>query len=253
MSARRAAAVALLALSLPAAAYVPPAAGILRRMGERRAGLSLASLEVAGTVELEAAEASRLTARGLSRGADGRLSIPARLLVKVPGRCRLELVPAGVAAADRPYVSVADGRLAGRGGLEQVPAAAALVRSACALLGVRVAGDAAGTYAAALSRRGVAVHEATLGRFDGRLAYVLGGRDRDARPLAFVDKETFQPLRLVALEGAALLDLRLLGWGTPPGGEAFPRAAEVHEGEALRLRFTTTRATPNVRVADTLF
>ena len=57
----------------------------------------------------------------------------------------------------------------------------------------------------------------------------------------------------VALEGAALLDVRLLGWGAPPGGEAFPRAAEVHEGEALRLRFTTTRATPNARLADTLF
>jgi hypothetical protein len=150
-------------------------------------------------------------------------------------------------------VSLADGRLAGRGGLEQVPSAAALVRAACALIGVRVTGDAAGTYAAALSRRGVAVHDATLGRFDGRLAYVLGGRERDSRPLAFVDKETFQPLRLVALEGAALLDVRLLGWGAPPGGEAFPRAAEVHEGEALRLRFTTGRATPNARLADTLF
>lgn len=251
--ARRAAAAIALALSLPALAYVPPAAGILRRMGERRAGLALSTLEVAGTLELEAPEASRLTARGLLRGPDGRLSVPARLLVKVPGRCRLELTPAGAAAAERPYVSVADGRLAGRGGLEQVPAAAALVRATCALLGVRMAGDAAGHYAAALTRRGVAVNDATLGRFDGRLAYVLGGREREARPLAFVDKETYQPLRLLALEGPALLDVRLLGWGAAPGGEAFPRAVEVRESDALRLRFTTARATPNARLADTLF
>lgn len=254
MSARRAAAaLVLLALSPAALAYVPPAAGILRRMGERRAQLSLGSLEVSGTAELEAADAGRLIARGLAPGPDGRLSAPARLLVKVPGRCRLELAPPGVAAAERPAVSVADGRLTGRGGLEQVPAAAALVRAACALLGVRVAGDAAGPYAAALSRRGVAVHEATLGRFEGRLAYVLGGRERDAIPLAFVDKETLQPLRLVAREGAALLDVRLLGWGAPPGGEAFPRAVEVHEGEALRLRFTTARTTPNPRLPDASF
>src|SRR5512144_1201660 len=126
--ARRAAAALALALSLPALAYVPPAAGILRRMGERRAGLALASLEVAGTLELEAPEASRLTARGLAPGPDGRLTSPARLLVKVPGRCRLELAPAGVSAAERPYVAVTEGRLAGRGGLEQVLAAAALVR-----------------------------------------------------------------------------------------------------------------------------
>lgn len=250
---RHAAAALALALSLPALAYVPPAAGILRRMGERRAGLSLASLEVAGTLELEAPEASRLAARGLAPGPDGRLTAPARLLVKVPGRCRLELAPAGVSAAERPYVAVAEGRLAGRGGLEQVPAAAALVRGACALLGVRVTGDASGPYSAALTRRGVAVNDATIGRFDGRLAYVLGGREREARPLVFVDKETFQPLRLLMQEGTALLDVRLLGWGAPPGGEAFPRAAEVREGDALRLRFTTARTTPNARLAETLF
>lgn len=250
---RRAAAAVALALALPALAYVPPAAVILRRMGERRAGLSLASLEVAGTIELEAPEATRLAARGLAPGPDGRLTTPARLLVKVPGRCRLELAPTGVSAAERPYVAVAEGRLVGRGGLDQVPAAVALVRGACALLGVRVAGDAAGPYTAALTRRGVAVTDATIGRFDGRLAYVLGGREREARPLVFVDKDTFQPLRLLTQEGTALLDVRLLGWGAAPEGEAFPRTAEVREGDALRLRFTMSRMTPNARLLDALF
>jgi hypothetical protein len=253
VTARGVVAALALALALPALAYVPAPAGILRRMGERRAELSLAALEVTGTLQLEGRDASRLLAGDLVRGPQGQVSAPARFLMKVPGRCRLELTPAGVAAAARPFVSIVEGRVGGHGGLEQVPAAVALVRSACALLGVRVGGDASGAYAAALSRRGVALGDATLGRFDGRLAYVIGGRARDAKPLVFVDKDTFQPLRLVSPEGAALLDVRLLGWGSPTGGDAFPRAVEVLEGDALRLRFTTERAAPNARLGDVVF
>lgn len=253
MSPRRAAAALALALALPALAYVPPPAGILRHMGERRAELSLGALEVSGTLQLEGPAAGRLAAEGLVRGPEGQVSAPARFLMKVPGRCRLELAPAGLAATGRPFVSIVNGRLGGRGGLEQVPAAAALVRAACALLAVRVAGDASGAYAAALARHGVTLSQASLGRFDGRLAYVIGGRARDAAPLLFVDKDSFQPLRLISPEGAALQDVRLLGWGSATGGDAFPRAVEVLEGEALRLRFTTERATPNARLPDAAF
>lgn len=253
MSRRGAFAALALALALPALAYIPPASGILRRMGERRAELSLGAIEVSGTLQLEGPAASRLPAEGLARGPQGQVSAPARFLMKVPGRCRLELAPDGVAPPARPFVTMVNGRLGGRGGLEQVPAAVALVRSACALLGVRGGGDASGAYAAALSRSGVALADVSLGRFDGRLAYVVGGRAREARPLVYVDKDTFQPLRLISPEGSALLDVRLLGWGSPAGGDAFPRAVEVLEGEALRLRFTIDRAAPNARLADGLF
>lgn len=253
MSWRGASAALALVVALPALAYVPPASAVLRRMGARRAELSLGALEVSGTVQLEGATASRLSTEGLARDLQGQLSAPARFLMKVPGRCRLELAPAGVDPQARPFVALVDGRLRGGGGLEQVPAAVALVRAACALLGVRVGGDASGAYAAALSRSGVGLAEVSLGRFDGRLAYVVGGRARDAKPLVFVDKETLQPLRLLSPEGGALLDVRLLGWGSAAGGELFPLAVEVLEGEALRLRFATDRAARNARLADRLF
>ena len=51
----------------------------------------------------------------------------------------------------------------------------------------------------------------------------------------------------------ALRDVRLLGWGSPTGGDWFPRAAEVWEREAPRLRFTTERAAANPKLAELLF
>jgi hypothetical protein len=253
---RRRALAALLvaALAAPAAAYLLPSAAILRRVGERRAALAVDALDVTGTFQAEGPAAERIAAAaGLPRGPAGEVTAPARFLLKVPGRCRLQLEPADVAEAARPFLSLRDGRLTGRGGLEASPAAAALVRAACALLATPSAGDASGAYAAALGRRGVSVAEVSLGRFDGRIAYVLGGRARDAKPLAFVDKDSYQPLRLVMPEGGSLQDVRLLGWGSPTGGDWFPRAVEAHEGDQLRIRFTTERATANVKLADTVF
>jgi hypothetical protein len=162
-----------------------------------------------------------------------------------------------VPEAARPYVSLRDTRLGGP--LAEVPAAAALVRAACALLAVPTGGDASGPYGAALAARGVAVTQTSLGRFDGRLAYVIGGRAGEAKPLAFVDKETFQPMRLVSREAGAgagagaLLDVRLVGWGSPTGGDWFPRAVEVLEGDHPRLRLTTEAAAANPKLADALF
>jgi hypothetical protein len=250
---RRRAAVAALALAaaLPALAYVLPTAAVLRRMGERRAALGVETLDVTGTLEAQGPAAERLAQLAGLAAPGGRLVAPARIVVKVPRRCRLELAPPEAPEGARPYVSLRDARLSGP--LAEVPAAAALVRAACALLAVPTAGDAAEPLAAALAARGVAVAETTLGRFDGRLAYVVGGRAAEARPLAWIDKETFQPMRLVSREGAGLADVRLVGWGSPTGGDWFPRAAEVFDGDALRLRFTTEKAAANAKLPDALF
>jgi len=245
---RRALAAVLVAVALPAAAYVLPVTGILRRVAEKRASLDVASLDVAGTLDAEADAAEGIARATGLRVATGKVSVPARFLLRVPGRCRLEVGPAD--AADRPFVTVRDGKVTGHG-LDGVPAAVALARDVCALLAVPAGDDR--HLAASLAARGVALGDVTLGRFDGRIAYVLGGNERDAKPLAFVDKETFQPVRLVAREGSALVDVRLLGFGSPTGGDAFPRAVEVFEGGTLRLRLTTERLQRNVKLPDTAF
>jgi hypothetical protein len=220
-------------------------------MGERRASLQVDSLEVQGSFAARGPGAERVAALTGQRLVAGEATAPARFLAKVPGRCRLELIRADVPEADRPYVAVRDAKLAGP--LSDVPAAAALVRAACALLAGPTVGDATDVYAGALTRRGVALGDAALGRFDGRIAYVIGGRQKEPHPVLYVDKDGFQPLRLVAAEGADLQDVRFLGWGSPIGGDWFPRALEVLAKDALALRFTTERAAVNVRLADALF
>jgi hypothetical protein len=242
-----------LAVAFPAAAYILPVRAILRHMSERRAALSLASLDVAGTLQAEGQAAASLSAATGLEAVGGRFAAPARFQMKVPGRCRLEIAPLDSAEADRPYVAVRAEIVAGQGGLPESPAAIALVRSACALLATQTAGDAAGAYAAALARRGVGVSQAALGRFDGRIAYVIGGRGKESKPVVYVEKDGFQPMRLVTSEGGALQDVRLLGWGSPTGGDWFPRAVEVWEKDVLQLRFTTEKTSANAKLADALF
>jgi hypothetical protein len=252
MKARPLLAAAALAAAVPALAYVLPVDGILRRMGERRAALSLVALQVDGTLQAEGRGADRI-AQAAGVAPAKRTLVPARLDLKVPGRCRLEIAVPEVPEAERPFASLRDGKAGGAGALADSAAAGALLRAVCALLATPASGDASGAYATALSRRGVATGDASLGRFEGRVAYVVGGRARDAKPLAFVDKETFQPLRLVTQEGGAAVDVRLLGWGSATGGDWFPRAVEVWEGAELRLRFTTEKVVANPKLAEQLF
>jgi len=248
--ARGLAAAVALALAAPASGYVLPPSAVLKKVAEKRTALEVSTLEASGTLELRGAALARLGVLAPPGGAS--LSLPARILVKVAGRARLELQPADTVEGERPYVSVKDDRLTGRGGLEATPAASALVRALAALLG-SPGGNEGKALGEALVRRGVKLDDATLGRFNGRIALVLGGRPADPRPLAFVDKETWMPLRLLAMEGGARLDVRLLDWASPTGGDWFPRAVEVWDGQVMLLRFSTEKASGNVRLPEALF
>jgi hypothetical protein len=250
---RRLTAALALATAVPALAYVLPAPGILRRMAQRQAGLSLSALEVSGTLSAEGPAVVRLAAIAGLAGSGEAVAVPAQLRMRVPGRCRLDLAPPDVAEQARPFVSIRDGKIVGRGGLDQLPAAVALLRATCALLATPTGGDAAAAYAAALGRRGVLVTDSSLGRFQGRIVYVIGGRANEARPLLYVAKDGFQPLRLLAPEGGALQDVRLLGWGSPAGGDWFPASVEVWAGDALSLALTTEKAAANPALPDGIF
>jgi hypothetical protein len=246
---RLVAAAAAAATALPALSYLLPPGAVLRHLGQKRESLELSSLEIAGTLQADGPAADRIHAAS-GQPAGGGVNVPARILLKIPGRCRLEIT--GATPAESPSVVHRDGKLMGTAGLETDPAAAALVRAVCTLLAASTAGDASATYAAALARRGLALTEESLGRFDGRLAYVIGGRPQDPKPLLYVDKDAFQPLRLIAAEGGAMQDVRFLGWGSPTGGDWFPRAIEVVEGDQLRVRFTTERASANPKIPEGL-
>lgn len=253
--ARRAiAAVVAAAVALPAAAYLLPIPAILRRVAERRGAQALAAVEVSGTLQAAGPAGDALLAAGGIRGAGGLAALPARLLIKVPGRCRLELLPADAAEADRPWLLVRDDAVSGTEALAGDPAFVALLRATCSLLAVPAnAEDKDQPWAAALAKRGVPLKNVSLGRFDGRIAWVIGGRATDTTPLAWFDKESFQPMRLQYAEAKVMTDVGLLGWGSPTGGDWAPRALEVHTGGALRVRFTTEKATANPRLPDAVF
>jgi hypothetical protein len=249
--------VALLALVLaaPAAGYLPPASAILKRVVQRREELRLTALEARGSVTLTGEPARRLAGELRLPPPAGELTLPALIAVKAPGRCRLELAPDGVALAERPAVSLRNGRMLGHRGLEAIAPARALVEGLCTLLGERTSGnpDPERAFAQGLAARGVALPEVALGRLAGRVAWVLGGRPQEARPQAWIDKQTFQPVRLVAPLAGARRDLRLLDFGAPVGGDAFPRAAEVWSGNELELRFIIEKLTQNPRLPDAVF
>ncbi len=233
------AALALAATVLPAAAYVLPSSAILRLAAKRRADAQAQSAELRGTF-----------ATGVTP------PVAAVLWVK-GGRCRLELV----GSAERPYAVVRGGRVASQRGLQLVPGALALAEGACALLGPSTPDALARSFAA----RGVAVQEVTLGRLGTRVGYVLGGRAAEDRPQAWIDKQALVPLRLRADVAGARRDVQLLdypappplapgerGPGTPLFPELWPRAIEVHEGDALEAKLTIDQVTPNPRIADSL-
>ena len=237
-------AAALLALAAPAAAYLLPGEAILRKAAEKRASLELTTVEAIGALELHGA--------ALPPGLPPATT--ARLLVKTPGRARLELLLTDGAEAERPAAMVKEERLAGRGGLERPPAIAALVRGLATLLAwpTGAEGKALGE---GLARRGVKVDEVSLGRFNGRLAWVLGGRLADPKPaaLALIDKESWMPLRLQVIEGGAAYDLRFIDWASAVGADRIPRVVEVWQGAELLVRFNTEKTAANPRLADSLF
>lgn len=244
----------LLLWGVPALGYVLPVGGILRRLGHRRQELALASMEVRGGFAMSGDPARAAAAALGLELAGAELSAPARLTFKMPGRCRLELVPPDLSEAEHPAAVLKQGQLRGSGGLDRVPAAAALLRGLCSLVGQAPgAAEPGRPYAEELSRLGVPLAHAGLGRFSGQIAFVIGARPGQAKPQAWVDKQTFQPVRVVFQAGEALVDVQLLDWGSPTGGDWFPRAVEVYRGGVLQARFVTEKAVANPRVPDALF
>jgi hypothetical protein len=195
-----------------------------------------------------------LELRGAALPAGGPTTVTARLLLKTPGRARIELQVAETPEGERPAAMVKEERLAGRAGLERRPAMAALVRGLATLLTwpTGAEGQALGE---GLARRGVRLDEVSLGRFNGRLAWVLGGRQNDPRlaPHALIDKESWMPLGLAFVEGGVRYEVRLLDWSSAVGADRIPRAIEVWQGAELLLRFNTEKTTANPRLADALF
>ena len=82
---------------------------------------------------------------------------------------------------------------------------------------------------------------------------MLGSTKEGASQL-WVYKDSFQPARLRWKEkDGTAWDVWLVDYGSPAGGDAFPRVLEVHRNGERQLRFDALRSDPRARMEDTLF
>jgi hypothetical protein len=110
-----------------------------------------------------------------------------------------------------------------------------------------------------LKAMGVNTDVVSFARFDGKVAYLIGGKPWETdKPSVWVDKETLLLVRVVAIgkdkEGKpSTTDVRLLGWGSPEGGNWFPKTIETWVNGKLVKRSITRSVDKNVPMEAGLF
>lgn len=242
---------ALLAVSAPAWAYVLRSDAVVEKMADRRLELQLQSMRAHGTLYLEGEQAKKAASALGQQLIGDRLQLSATIHYKMPGRCRVELEPGpdGV----RPSVSNVNGQLRSAG--VELAALEAIARYACPVLYQRGGPDGERAVNSFMRNLGVDARTVKLGRAGGGVAYVVGGKPRDTgKPQLWVDKDRFQPVRVVAAraEGGPR-EVRLVDYSSPVGGEWHPRIIEVRQGELHLGKFVAERVEPNPKIDDAIF
>jgi hypothetical protein len=218
-------------------------------MGEQLQSMEAANLKVDGTLTFfgasrrDAARAFRLP------GDRSESGVEAAMMLKTPGRCRLEVwTPDGARVA-----AVVSRRKTRFEGTELADLGAALVQ-VCAILGGRSGAES--EVRAALERHldslKIDWRRPLLGRVAGQLAYVMGGAS-DAQPSFWVYKDSFLPARLRWTDGQQVRwDLRLADYSSPLTGDMFPRVVELTRNGELAFRFNALKVSQGA-LADKLF
>ena len=222
-----------------ALAYVPAPGAIFRHLLTGREEQRISSARIEGTLVLAGGASSEA-------GAQGEIQSDARVLLKLPGRCRLEV---NGPETGKLAVVQTGGQMKNEG-----PAVAALgvgIGEVCALFGARSAGDGRAELEAHLRKRGVNIGTSWLARFGGQVAYVIGGqKDGDAQFWVF--KDNWLPARIRFTDGGTRWDVRFVDYNSP-AGDWFPRAVEVSRDGERQVRFTTLSGDPRANVPDRLF
>ena len=203
----------------PALAYIPSADSLLRKASAR---------------VNEGGKSKEATLSGWLQLGDAA-PVSAKLELKFPLACKLDAGGRTASVRGDPANPKAEDAGLGAGAID-------LLRLACPLVAYRGLPplEAEAALRAATQHAGVApeLTPTSLSRLYDRVAIVLGAGSRQLdRPQLWLYKETGAPARLLARQGQALDDLRLLQYGNPAVGEWFPRALELWRGEQLVARF----------------
>jgi hypothetical protein len=101
---------------------------------------------------------------------------------------------------------------------------------ACELLALRKAeqAEAEAILSRFLEKNGVDPLTVSLGRIAGRVAYVIGAAPGQLdRPQLWVDRDSYAPLRLLARDGDAMVDVQLTRYMPSGLGYTFPRELRI--------------------------
>ena len=184
-------------------AYVLPGPVLLRQFGDRRLQAP-GSTHLEGTISFFGQDARSLAAKAgapLQGVRADRVDFPARLSFS-PGRCALSF-----GLPDRPLGRIVDegGKITENG---PAPVGATLLAAEGCLPFLWRGAEAASAWMALLQSRGVNPRRVDLTRFDGRVAYAIGGAAGGPMTLV-LSEERLLPLRLLVHDGPSLLDVRL--------------------------------------------
>ncbi|MGA8020862.1 MAG: hypothetical protein WCA42_18490 [Desulfobacterales bacterium] len=109
-----------------------------------------------------------------------------------------------------------------------------------------------------LSQLGVAAEVSSVGRFQGRIGYVLGAQYPDETvPQLWLDKETFRPMRWLLKPAAAgnpseALEVRYFDW-RKLSSIWYPERIEFYQGDRLLRRMQVQRTRVNPELSNRLF
>jgi outer membrane lipoprotein-sorting protein len=109
-----------------------------------------------------------------------------------------------------------------------------------------------------LSQLGVAAEVSSVGRFQGRVGYILGAQYPDETvPQLWLDKETFRPMRWLLKPAAAgtpseALEVRYFDW-RKLSSIWYPERIEFYQGDRLLRRMQVQRTRVNPELSNRLF
>lgn len=237
----------LLVLAL---SYVSPAYSILRRLADTRDDLGLNSIRVEGNAAVAPVLAKDAAdALGIS-WESGELQLRFVASVKFPGRCRVEL---SSLESTKTVASVwANGKAKKQSVLPVLDLA---TQELCTVLALRGGeGESRAAIEKHLSDLKVNTKSTSLGRFAGKVTYVVGDTSEGASQFWVYrseagDRQVYQPARL-KFDG---WDVQFQDFTNALAPEWFPRVIAVHKQSQPQLRLTMLSADAKVKVEDALF
>ncbi len=229
---------ALTSFVRPARAYILPTHFVIRMLMDQRQKANIDDLSVQMTTEFV--------------GGDG--PVEERIYLKSPQRMRrVEEADDGALYVEKTgkfAVGKVSNLKAGRGPVPELFATFLAV-------GADAGDQGSKQILATLRAHGVDTSVISLGRLNGRVAFVIGARSWEKdKPQVWIDKDLFLPLRFILPQSqgsSVLVDTRLLEWGSAVAANWFPRVIERYRDAKLVSRSEVTEVQRNQKLPETLF